>query len=128
MHNAQVEMIGARQAFRAFCILHFALLASCTHTPPTTTLTPPQAFSAPAAVSALSQLKSDVLALTRAAGVQRGTWGIVVHSLDRDERLFELNPASLLVPASVAKLVSVASAVDAVGWDYRFETTLRTNG
>ena len=34
-----------------------------------------------------------------------------MHSLDRDERLFELNPQTLLVPASVAKLVSVASAV-----------------
>ena len=60
--------------------------------------------------------------------MQRGSWGIVVHSLDRDQRLFELNPQALLVPASTAKIVSAASAVAAVGWDYRFETTLRTNG
>jgi D-alanyl-D-alanine carboxypeptidase/D-alanyl-D-alanine-endopeptidase (penicillin-binding protein 4) len=65
---------------------------------------------------------------TRLPGVTRGVWGIVVHSLDRDERLFELNPSTLLVPASAAKLVSVASAVDAVGWDYRFETTLSVGG
>ncbi len=32
------------------------------------------------------------------------------------------------MPASVAKLVSVASAVDAVGWDYRFDTSLRSAG
>ena len=51
-----------------------------------------------------------------------------MQSLDRDERLFELNPRTLLVPASVAKLVSVATAAEAVGWDYRFETTLRATG
>ena len=61
-------------------------------------------------------------------GVQRATWGIVVQSLATRERLFELNPRSLLVPASAAKLVAVATAVDAVGWDYRFETTLRATG
>ena len=33
-------------------------------------------------------------------GVERGVWGVVVHSLDRDERLFDLNPRTLLVPAS----------------------------
>lgn len=61
-------------------------------------------------------------------GVSRGAWGIVVHSLDRHERLFELNPRMLLVPASVAKLAAVATAADAVGWDYRFETSLKAAG
>ena len=61
-------------------------------------------------------------------GVQRATWGIAVRSLARDEHLFDLNPQTLMVPASVAKLVSVATAVDAVGWDYRFTTTLRSTG
>ena len=76
----------------------------------------------------MSRLRAELLATTTSPGVQRATWGIVVHSLDRNERLFELNPRALLVPASVAKLASVASAVDAVGWDHRFETTVRTNG
>lgn len=51
-----------------------------------------------------------------------------MHSLSRDERLFELNARSLLVPASAAKMVSAATAAEAVGWDYRFETTLRGTG
>ena len=61
-------------------------------------------------------------------GVQRAVWGVAVQSLARNERLFDLNPQTLMVPASVTKLVSVATAVDAVGWDYRFTTTLRAGG
>jgi serine-type D-Ala-D-Ala carboxypeptidase/endopeptidase (penicillin-binding protein 4) len=75
----------------------------------------------------LQQLRQDVVAATTLPGVQRAAWGIVVHSLDRNERVFELNPRTLLVPASTAKLVSLASAVDAVGWDYRYETVVRAS-
>jgi D-alanyl-D-alanine carboxypeptidase/D-alanyl-D-alanine-endopeptidase (penicillin-binding protein 4) len=72
----------------------------------------------------LQQLKQDVTAATMLPGVQRAAWGIVVQSLDRNERILELNPRTLLVPASTAKLVSLASAVDAVGWNYRYETAV----
>jgi D-alanyl-D-alanine carboxypeptidase/D-alanyl-D-alanine-endopeptidase (penicillin-binding protein 4) len=41
---------------------------------------------------------------------------------------FQTNPRTLMVPASVAKLVSLATAADAVGWNYRFETTLQATG
>jgi D-alanyl-D-alanine carboxypeptidase/D-alanyl-D-alanine-endopeptidase (penicillin-binding protein 4) len=76
-------------------------------------------------LDSLQQLKQDISAATALPGVQRAAWGIVVHSLDRNERIFELNPRTLLVPASTSKLVSLASAVDAVGWDYRYETVIR---
>jgi D-alanyl-D-alanine carboxypeptidase/D-alanyl-D-alanine-endopeptidase (penicillin-binding protein 4) len=76
----------------------------------------------------LEQLQQDILAITRKPGVERGVWGIVVQSIDRPERLFELNPRTLLVPASVSKLLPVAAAIDTVGWTFRFETALKTNG
>ena len=95
--------------------------------PPAVSATPPPA-PRPTPISSLTQLRAELQALTQSVGVQRGTWGVVVQSIDRNERLFELNPRAMLVPASVAKLASVASAVDAVGWDYRFVTTVRTNG
>ncbi|HYJ93691.1 MAG TPA: D-alanyl-D-alanine carboxypeptidase, partial [Vicinamibacterales bacterium] len=60
--------------------------------------------------------------------MSRASWGIVVSSLDRHDRLVDLNAHTLFVPASVAKLVSVATAADAVGWDHRFETSLLTTG
>ncbi len=73
-------------------------------------------------------MREDILAAIRAPGVQRGVWGIAVHSLDRDERLVAINSAALLVPASAAKIVSLATAADAVGWDHQFETVLRATG
>ena len=79
-------------------------------------------------LTSLQQLQRDIAAATAGPGVQRAAWGIVVESLDRGDRLFELNPRNLFVPASVAKLVSLATAVDAVGWDYRYDTTLQTAG
>ena len=120
----------------AFCLLTSLLLSACAKTPTGApgipAFIPPvfaQAAPAPALVpSPVAQLQSEILAATSSPGVRRATWGIVVYSIDRNERLFELNPHALLVPASVAKLASVASAVDAVGWDHRFETTVRTNG
>ena len=87
----------------------------------------PVVVEAPAR-GAVEQLQIDILEATRRPGVQRAVWGIAVHSLDTDERLAELNPRALLVPASVAKIAAVATAADAAGWDYRFETTLRATG
>lgn len=90
------------------------------------------AKAAPAAPVArldpLDQLHDGIVASTRSAGVQRGVWGVAVHSLDRNERIFDLNSHLLLVPASVAKVAAVATAADAVGWNYRFETTVRATG
>ncbi len=83
---------------------------------------------APSRLDPIQQLTQDIVSATASPGVRRAAWGIVVHSFDRDERLFELNPGTLLVPASAAKLVSLAGAADAVGWNFRFETTVRAAG
>jgi D-alanyl-D-alanine carboxypeptidase len=127
---------GSGRPFAGVVIITAALLASACAANTRATRPDPNSAdpvpSTPAALAAsrtpLQQLSDDISAATRRQGVQRAVWGVVVQSLERDERLFELNPQTLLVPASTAKLVSVAAAVDAVGWDYRFETTLRTNG
>ena len=82
----------------------------------------------PPAITPLEQLQRDLTATTQSPGVAHGVWGIAVHSIDRDERLFSMNPDTLLVPASTAKLVTVATAAEAVGWDYRFATTMSASG
>jgi D-alanyl-D-alanine carboxypeptidase/D-alanyl-D-alanine-endopeptidase (penicillin-binding protein 4) len=102
--------------------LHFALLAAfCAPKAP-------PALATPRAVDSTRQLQIDLTAATKMPGVQRASWGVAVQSLARNERLFDLNSRTLLVPASVAKLVSVATAADAVGWEYRFTTTVRASG
>jgi D-alanyl-D-alanine carboxypeptidase/D-alanyl-D-alanine-endopeptidase (penicillin-binding protein 4) len=108
-----------RSAFHvASCLLPLALLSGCAK--------PPASF--PTATDPLQRLRAQIVAAITTPGVERGVWGIAVRSLQRNETLFELNSRSMLVPASVSKLVSVATAVDAVGWDFRYETTLRATG
>src|SRR5688572_18469597 len=95
-----------------FCALIPAVEA-CARAPAATTPTRP--------ADSLQQLRDDINAITKGPGVQRAAWGIAVRSLERDERLIDLNPRTLLVPASIVKLISLASALDAVGWEFRFE-------
>jgi serine-type D-Ala-D-Ala carboxypeptidase/endopeptidase (penicillin-binding protein 4) len=105
----------ARGTVFAFCILHFALLGCAARRPSSS-------------VDPLVGVRTAILAETQRPGVSRAAWGIVVDSLDRHDRLVDLNARTLFVPASMAKLVSVATAAEAVGWDYRFETSLLTTG
>ena len=103
----------------ALYLLTFDLIG-CARAPAAVIPSPP--------VDSLGQLRNDISAATRAPGVERAVWGIVVQSLDRGERLFELNPHTLLVPASTAKLIALAGAADSVGWDFRYETRVRAGG
>ena len=111
-----------RVAVSAFCILHFAFL-SCAKRPPST----PPSIAKPQP-DPITQLGHDILSATNGPGVTRGVWGIAMYSLDRQERLFDLSPQALLVPASSAKIVTVATAAEAAGWNYRYTTTLRATG
>jgi len=111
-----------RVALSAFCILHAAFL-SCAKRPPST----PQAIAQPQP-DAITQLGQDILSATNGPGVTRAIWGITIYSIDRQQSLFDLNARALLVPASSAKIVTVASAAEAVGWNYRYVSTLRATG
>jgi D-alanyl-D-alanine carboxypeptidase/D-alanyl-D-alanine-endopeptidase (penicillin-binding protein 4) len=95
-------------------------MAACARAPAAVTPTRP--------ADPLQQLRNDITAITTTPGVQRAAWGILVQSLERGDQLFALNAGTLLVPASTVKLVSLASAVDAVGWDFRFDTIVRAAG
>ena len=115
------RLTRSNSAARLFLVA-FLITAGCAKAPPAVVT------SVPAPVDKLGDLRTDLIAVTKMPGVQRATWGIAVQSLARNQRLFDLNPQTLMVPASIAKLVSVATAADAVGWEYRFTTTLRSTG
>lgn len=56
----------------------------------------------------------------------RGVWGVDIRSLDSGESLYRLNADKLMMPASNMKIVTLAATANALGWDYRFTTTLET--
>jgi serine-type D-Ala-D-Ala carboxypeptidase/endopeptidase (penicillin-binding protein 4) len=111
-----------RAALFAFCLFH-AALAGCASRRPS--IVPPES---PRTIDPARQLRTDIDVLVDQPGHQRGIWGIVVHSLGHNERLYERNAKTLLVPASTMKVVTVAAAAEAVGWDYAFETTMLATG
>ena len=100
--------------------------------PPTAAAQSPREVTAPTAsgptAARVEQLQLRLTAATAMPGVQRAAWGVTVVSLDTGERLYALNARTLLVPASVAKVVSTAGAIDAVGWQYHFDTPVRAVG
>jgi D-alanyl-D-alanine carboxypeptidase/D-alanyl-D-alanine-endopeptidase (penicillin-binding protein 4) len=60
--------------------------------------------------------------------MNKGEWGILIVDATTGETLYEKNADSFFVPASNMKLFTTALALDKLGPDYRFRTTLETNG
>lgn len=77
---------------------------------------------------AVLALQSDLSRVFGAPLMARGTWGVDVRSLDTGEMLYSLNADKLMMPASNMKIVTLAAAAEALGWDHRFTTTLETAG
>lgn len=106
----------------AFFILHVVFIGCARPRPVTPQPGPPQA------VDPVQQLRTDIDAALNQPGHLHGTWGVVIESLARNDRLYERNPQTLLVPGSTMKLVTVAVASETATWEYTFETRLLTAG
>lgn len=55
-------------------------------------------------------------------------WGVKIARLESGDVLYERNARTLLMPASNMKIVTMATAAEVLGWDYRFETRLASSG
>jgi D-alanyl-D-alanine carboxypeptidase/D-alanyl-D-alanine-endopeptidase (penicillin-binding protein 4) len=66
--------------------------------------------------------------LVQAPPVDKGEWGLLVVDAVTGDTLYEKNADKYFVPASNMKLLTTALALDALGPDYRFRTTIETNG
>lgn len=66
--------------------------------------------------------------LVQAAPVDKGEWGLVVVDALTGDTLYEKNADKYFVPASNMKLLTTALALDKLGPDYHFRTTVETNG
>jgi len=60
--------------------------------------------------------------------VDKGEWGLLIVNPTTGETLYEKNADKYFVPASNMKLLTTALAMDKLGPDYRFHTTIETRG
>src|ERR1700757_2158866 len=69
-----------------------------------------------------------VESLLGAAPVDKGEWGLLVVDAESGAILYEKNANDYFLPASNMKLLTTALALDTLGPEYRFHTTVETNG
>lgn len=90
------------------------------------------AFLAPQALAAARKphlsLKKQIEAILSQPELQRGFWGIEITSAGSGKVLYSLNADKLFTPASNTKLFTTAAALALIGPDYKFRTTIETNG
>ena len=75
----------------------------------------------PATLEALQQRISGIITQPRYAAAM---WGVKIVSLDSGKVWFTSNPEKLFSPASNSKLYTMALALDTLGPDYHFKTSL----
>ena len=106
---------------RALCITAAVASTACgSHTSPSVT------GAVRADSAATRQLQSDLFTIFNAPAMQRGVWGVDVRSAETGQILFQHNAERLMMPASNMKILTLSAAAQALGWDFRFTTTLET--
>ena len=73
-------------------------------------------------------LPKQIDAILAQPELARGYWGIEITSLSTGKVLYSLNPGKLFTPASNTKLFTTAAALAVIGPDYKFRTSVETNG
>ena len=79
-------------------------------------------------VRAEDSLSKRIDELTSQPRFQHAQWGILFVDLKTGEKIHAHNADKLFAPASTTKLYTVATALDELGADYRFETPLKHTG
>ncbi len=89
---------------------------------------PKPAESNVTSVSDAAGFAAKVDHVSGAAPVNKGEWGILIVDGISGETLYEKNADSYFVPASNMKLLTTALALDTLGSEYRFRTTIESAG
>src|SRR5438128_8142648 len=73
-------------------------------------------------------LKKQIESILAQPDLSRGFWGIEITSATTGKVLYSLNSDKLFTPASNTKLFTTAAALALIGPEYKFRTTIETNG
>lgn len=76
----------------------------------------------------VSQVLPAVVQVVTSPEYQHARWGILLVDRNTGEVLQNHNAEQLFIPASTTKLFSTATALDALGADYRFQTPVYRRG
>ena len=76
----------------------------------------------------VAQFRARVDAILEDTNSGRDYWGILVCDRDTGETLYQTNADHFFTPASNAKMFTTALALATLGRDYRYHTTLESNG
>jgi serine-type D-Ala-D-Ala carboxypeptidase/endopeptidase (penicillin-binding protein 4) len=80
------------------------------------------------AVTSTERFADRAEKLLQAPPVDKGEWGLLIVDASTGQTLYQNNADKYFVPASNMKLLTTALALDTLGPDYRFRTTIETNG
>ena len=81
-----------------------------------------------AAGAAAQPLTAQIDSLLQQRRANHAFWGISIYDLQRDSLLYARNETRGFLPASNQKLFTTAAALELLGADHRYETTLRFDG
>ncbi|HET7152544.1 MAG TPA: D-alanyl-D-alanine carboxypeptidase/D-alanyl-D-alanine-endopeptidase [Candidatus Kapabacteria bacterium] len=105
-------------------LIFFASGQSWSQTPLKADTTKPQIYTP----ERLTQLRHDIDGIIDDPNFASAQWGAVIQSVETGEYLYRRNDAKLFTPASNLKLFTTAAALYYLGPDFRYATTLLTNG
>jgi len=91
-------------------------------------LGPPRAAQSTRPATETGRFAERAEKFVQAAPVDKGEWGLLVIDAATGDTLYEKNADKYFVPASNMKLLTTALALDTLGPNYRFRTTMETNG
>lgn len=72
--------------------------------------------------------KANFISVIRDSGVEKNSVAISIKDLNTGKPVYELNEKILMHPASVQKVLTLIPAVEALGEDYEFTTTIYKRG
>lgn len=73
-------------------------------------------------------LGEKIDAIVEGEEVRTTLWGIYIRDMEAGRTLYQRNEDLLFIPASNQKLITTATALDVLGSDYRYQTSLYLDG